>query len=87
MQQHLPAVRAGTLPPEILPALQPVDQLDDGVMAQLQALGNFADARLAVGGKAPEREHEHVLLRLKTRVAGGLLASIQENPDPVTELR
>lgn len=85
VQDHLPAVAPGALSPQELPFFEAVHQLHDAVMPQLQTLGEFPDAGLAACRKSSQSQHEHVLLRLETRVAGRFLAPVQVNSDPVPE--
>jgi hypothetical protein len=41
----------------------PVDQLDHGVVSQLEPIGQLADGGPPAFGKSLERQQEHVLLR------------------------
>jgi hypothetical protein len=87
MQNHLAPVSPGPFPAQELSSFEPVHQLHDAVVAQLQPLGKLADARLAAGGQSAQGQHEQVLLRLEVRVARGFLATVQEDPNLVSEFR
>ena len=78
---------ARALAAQELPFFQPVNELDDAVMAQLHALGELADAGLAAGGQSAQRQHQQILLRLKVRVARGFLAAVQKYADLISEFR
>jgi hypothetical protein len=85
VQDHLAAVASRALAPQELPAFEAVHEFDDAVVAQLQTLGQLADAGLASGGEPTQSQHKQVLLRLQARIAGRFLAPVQVDSDPVPE--
>ncbi len=87
MKDYLPAVCIRPLPTQQLRALHAVHHLDSTVMPELHALREFANCGFPAGWKAAHRQQKEILLRLKTRGAGRLLAAVQKVPDLVPEFR
>jgi hypothetical protein len=57
------------------------------VVLDLQPFGQFADARPNPRGQAFERQHELMLSRLQSGIAGGLLAEMQKTAYLVPQFR
>src|ERR1700733_3791750 len=87
MQNHLTAVSLGALAAHELPFFKPVHELHNSVMAQLHALGDFPNAGFHPGGQSTQRQHEHILLRLKVGVSRSFLAAVQEYTYLVSKFR
>jgi hypothetical protein len=85
VQNDLPAVIPGALATQVMSFFEAVHQLHDTVVTQLQALGEYAYAGFAPGGKPAQGQHEHILLGFEACIARRLLASVQVNSDLVTE--
>ncbi len=59
-------------------------ELDDGVVAEAEAVGEVADGgRL---GRAGDLEEELVLLRMKAGAAGGVFTEVEEEAELVAEV-
>lgn len=87
MQDHLPAICAGSLPAQKLRLLQAVHHFYRAVMAKLHAFRQFANGGFPADRESSHRQKKKILLRLKPRRAGGLLAGIQEVPNLIAEFR
>ena len=87
MKDYLPAVCIRSLPTQQLRALHAVHHLDGAMMPELHALREFANRGFPAGWKSAHRQQKKILLRLKTRGAGRLLAAIQKVPDLIPEFR
>lgn len=61
------------------------DELDDGVVPQLQQLGHVADSGLVVSGEASDGEEELVLVGRQPLAAGGVLREPQEHAQGVAQ--
>ena len=72
------SVGLGTAAPNQAAVDESVDQLDGGVVSDLQALGQHADRRHPRALDALHLEQEQVLLRLEPRGPGQLFADPQE---------
>jgi len=66
---------------------QAVDELDHGVVLELELPGEGADRRQVVGGQPLDRQQQLVLLRLEAGVACRLLAERQKAADQMAEKR
>jgi hypothetical protein len=66
---------------------EPVGQLDDAVVAELELPGEGADGRGRPFREALDGQEELVLLGLEARLPRGLLAEREEPPDQVPEPR
>src|SRR5439155_17550020 len=66
--------------------LEPVEELDDRVMAERHALGERGDGGLGAYGQAAQREQELVLARLEPDIARGLLGECEELAKPIAEV-
>ena len=85
MKEYLPAVRIRSLPSQQLRALHAIHHLNGAMMPQLHAFREFANRGFPAGWKSAHRQQEKILLRLKTRGAGRLLATVQKVPDLIPE--
>jgi hypothetical protein len=65
---------------------EPVDELDDGVMFELELPGEGADRRKAVGGQPLDRKKELVLLGLEPGLPRGLFAEDQEAAEEMAKI-
>jgi hypothetical protein len=66
---------------------EPVRELHDAVVAELELPGEGADSRGRPFREAPDGQEELVLLGLQARPPSGLLAEREEPPDQVPEPR
>jgi len=73
-----PSVGLGAAAPNQAAVHESVDQLDGGVVSDLQALGQHADRRHPRALDALHLKQEQVLLRLEPRGPGHLFADPQE---------
>jgi len=87
MKDYLPAIRLRALPSQQLRALHAVHHFNRAMMSELHALGEFANRSFPAGWKSAHCQEEKILLRLKARGAGRLLAAIQKMTDLITEFR
>src|SRR3989442_618934 len=65
---------------------QPVDELHDAVVAELEPLGQRSDRGRPTAVQALELQEQEILLGLDTGRPGSLLAAPHEAPDLVTQL-
>jgi hypothetical protein len=63
-----------------------IDELDDGVVAEAQALGGVGDGGEGARGGSCDLEEELVLLGVELELLGGLLAELEEGSELVAEL-
>jgi hypothetical protein len=66
--------------------LQPVDQFDDAVVLQRQAIGQGTDGGLGLLGQAPNRQQNEILLRFESGRACLGVAFAQKQADAVAQL-
>jgi len=57
-----------------------IDQFDNRVVLESEGFGSVGNRRRTPCGNARDREQQLVLLRMKARVVGGILADQQEFP-------
>jgi hypothetical protein len=87
LDQHLALVELVPEPPQDPGGHHPVDESDDGVMAELELPGEGADRGNGVLRESLDGQEQLVLLGLKPLRARGRLAERQEPPEEVAELR
>ena len=87
MKDDLPAVRLRSLPSQQLRALHAVHHLNGAMMAELHALGQFANRGFATSRKSAHRQQKQILLWLKSSGAGSLFAAVQKMTDLIPEFR
>jgi hypothetical protein len=75
-----------TRPSHVPARLQPVDQFDDAVVFQSEALRQGADSGLLTLGKAVYHQQQQILLGLKTRSSRGGIALTQEMANAIAKL-
>ena len=63
-----------------------VDELDDGVVPEAEALGGVGDGGERAGGRSGDLEQELMLLGVKIDFVCGLLAEVGEGAEVVAEL-
>ena len=63
-----------------------IDQFDGAVVADLHAIGQFADAGAHTGGHPFHGEHELILAAFEAGLLHHFLAKVEEAADLVTEL-
>jgi len=73
--------------PDIAAGGEPVYQLNRTVMPNLQALGQLSDAWAHACGQPFQGQHELMLARFKTSLAGSLLAEVEKTADLITQFR
>src|SRR5437667_937265 len=78
VHEHPPPVGPGPRPADQAPRLHAVDELDGGVVLDLQPLGEEPDGGVYPRGHALHREQELVLLRLETGRSGRAFAEALE---------
>src|SRR5205085_10135298 len=84
--QSPPAIDGIFLAPQQAPLHTALDQKRGAVVAELQPLGDLADAHGRIRGVATHDEQQHVLLRGDATRAGLLLRIAQEAPDGVAKV-
>ncbi len=86
-EQHLAAVVLGPRAVDKSSPFQAIYQFHGAVVADLHAIGQFADSWTNPGRHALDRQHELVLAALQPRLFYRLLAEMEEAADLVAELR
>jgi hypothetical protein len=86
MKQDLPAVCRIRLALDKARQFQPIDQLDRGVVAQREAIREFANRRMRVAGKSFERQQSLMLLRLDPMLSCLPFAELKKTPELVSKL-
>src|SRR2546428_7064282 len=87
VHEHPPPVGSSPRSADQASRLHAVDELDCGVVLDLQPLGNEPDRGVHPRGHALHREQELVLLRLETDRSGRAFAETLEPAQLITELR
>jgi hypothetical protein len=87
LDQDLAMVEGVPVPAHEAEGGQPVDELDDRVMPELELPGERADGGEAVRRQSLDREQQLVLLRLETRLSRLPFAERQEAANQVAEMR
>ena len=64
-----------------------IDQLNDGMMAELEAFGQRTDRRRLSTFETLDLEQEQIVLRLDARRAGDDLANAQEPANLISQIR
>src|SRR5215469_16093933 len=85
--EHLPPVLPSPHPSHVASRLQPIYQLNHAMVAQQQPLRQRADRRFESFRQPANRQQQQVLLRFEPRVVRGIVAFLQEPPDPVPQFR
>ena len=86
-EQDLAAIVASPRAMDKSPSFQPVHQLHRAVVADLHAVGQFANPRAHFSRHALDRQHKLILATLQSCLLYHLLAEVEEAADLVTELR
>jgi len=82
----LPPVAPALLPLDHAAPSQTVDQLDGGVVADLQALGQDSDVRHPAPGQALDLQQDEILLRLDASLARDDLAGAHDAAELVAQV-
>ncbi len=85
-KQDLPAVFASGPPQNEAPRRQPVYQFYCTVVLNLQPFRQFADARPPTFRQALQCQHQLVLARLESSLAGSFFAEAEKPADLVAQL-
>lgn len=84
--EYLAPVLLGPASSDQTGALQAIDQLDGAVMLQLHLLRESANSGAQVRWKSLDGKEKLVLLGLKSGIARGHFAEMQEAPDLISKL-